>query len=94
MAATKADVCLVLSKHMKEYIDHRYGVNSVLFANGIDKPVICDPELIKEKYGLCSDDYILSLGRIVPEKKMFFRAFCFISFSERSSREYNIPTNI
>lgn len=72
MAATKADVCLVLSKHMKEYIDHRYGVNSVLFANGIDKPVICDPELIKEKYGLCSDDYILSLGRIVPEKGIHY----------------------
>lgn len=38
MAATKADVCLVLSKNMKQYIDTKYGVNSVLFANGIDKP--------------------------------------------------------
>ena len=36
MAATKADVCLVLSKNMKQYIDTKYGVNSVLFANGID----------------------------------------------------------
>ena len=26
MAATKADVCLVLSKNMKEYIDTKYGV--------------------------------------------------------------------
>ena len=68
MAATKADVCLVLSKNMKEYIDTKYGVNSILFANGIDKPQSHIPEIIKEKYGLGKDEYILSLGRIVPEK--------------------------
>lgn len=68
MAATKADVCLVLSKNMKEYIDTKYGVNSILFANGIDKPKSHEPEIIKEKYGLEKDGYILSLGRIVPEK--------------------------
>ncbi|RHP08853.1 glycosyltransferase family 4 protein [Dorea sp. AF36-15AT] len=68
MAATKADVCLVLSKNMKEYIDTKYGVNSILFANGIDKPKSHIPEIIKEKYGLEKDEYILSLGRIVPEK--------------------------
>ena len=68
MAATKADVCLVLSKNMKEYIDTKYGVNSILFANGIDKPKSHVPEIIKEKYGLEKDGYILSLGRIVPEK--------------------------
>lgn len=68
MAATKADVCLVLSKNMKEYIDTKYGVNSILFANGVDKPKSHAPEIIKEKYGLEKDGYILSLGRIVPEK--------------------------
>lgn len=68
MAATKADVCLVLSKNMKEYIDTKYGVNSILFANGIDKPQSHAPEIIKEKYGLEKNEYILSLGRIVPEK--------------------------
>lgn len=68
MAAKKADVCLVLSKNMKEYIDKKYKINSVLFANGIDKPVNHEPQLIKEKYGLEKDEYILSLERIVPEK--------------------------
>lgn len=72
MAATKADVCLVLSKNMKEYIDKKYNVNSVLFANGIDKPQIRIPGLIKEKFGLEKDDYILSLGRIVPEKGIHY----------------------
>lgn len=68
MAATKADVCLVLSKNMKRYIDDKYGVNSVLFANGIEKPENHIAEIIKKKYGLEKDGYVLSLGRIVPEK--------------------------
>ena len=72
MAAQKADVCLVLSKNMKEYIDKKYNVNSVLFANGIDKPDYHAPEIIKEKYGLEKDSYILSLGRIVPEKGIHY----------------------
>lgn len=68
MAAQKADVCLVLSKNMKEYIDNKYDVNSVLFANGIDKPDYHEPDIIRKKYELEKDSYILSLGRIVPEK--------------------------
>lgn len=72
MAATKADVCLVLSRNMKEYIDSTYGVQSVLFANGIDKPEECEPEIIKKKYGLEPESYILSLGRIVPEKGIHY----------------------
>lgn len=72
MAAQKADVCLVLSKNMKNYIDKKYNVNSILFANGIDKPNYKDPSQIKEKYGLEKDGYILSLGRIVPEKGIHY----------------------
>ncbi|MCC8015526.1 MAG: glycosyltransferase family 4 protein [Eubacterium sp.] len=68
MAAKHADVCLVLSQNMKEYIKEKYGTEAVLFANGIDKPVKKEPNIIKEKFGLEKDSYILSLGRIVPEK--------------------------
>ena len=72
MAATKADVCLVLSKNMKEYIKKTYNKDSVLFANGIDKPQIIKPNIIKEKYGLKKNSYLLSLGRIVPEKGLHY----------------------
>ena len=71
-AATKADVCLVLSRNMKEYIDKKYNADSVLFANGIDKPEILAADTIREKYGLEKDNYILSLGRIVPEKGIHY----------------------
>lgn len=72
MAATKADVCLVLSKNMKEYIDNKYHSNSVLFANGIDKHKKHIPEIIKNKYELNKETYVLSLGRIVPEKGIHY----------------------
>lgn len=71
-AAKRADVCLVLSKNMKDYIKKTYNADSVLFANGIDKPTYHVPEIIKEKYGLAKDSYILSLGRIVPEKGIHY----------------------
>lgn len=72
MAAQRADVCLVLSKNMKQYIDSKYNVKSVLFANGIDMPIYHAPSRIKEKYGLEKNSYILSLGRIVPEKGIHY----------------------
>ena len=98
MAAQKADVCLVLSQNMKEYIDTKYNANSVLFANGVDKPEIVQVEIIKEKYGLEKDDYILSLGRIVPEKGLHYLINAFkkcktdkklvIAGGSESNREY------
>lgn len=77
MAARRADVCLVLSRNMKEYVDSKYGTNAVIFANGTDKSSYHELEIIREKYGLEKDGYILSLGRIVPEKGIHYliRAF-------------------
>lgn len=72
MAATKADVCLVLSRNMKQYIKDTYNRDSVLFANGIDRPEILTADEIKDKYGVDKDNYILSLGRIVPEKGLHY----------------------
>ena len=72
MAVKKADVCLVLSKNMKDYIKNTYNRESVLFANGIDKPNIIEANIINEKYGLAKDNYLLSLGRIVPEKGLHY----------------------
>lgn len=72
MAAKKADVCLVLSENMKKYIFDKYKVNSILFANGIDVPEIIEADIIKKEYNLKKDSYILSLGRIVPEKGIHY----------------------
>lgn len=77
MAARRADVCLVLSENMKAYIKEKYGCNAVRFANGITKPQRLGIDQIGKKFGLKKDNYILSLGRIVPEKGLHYliRAF-------------------
>lgn len=70
MAAKKADVCLVLSQRAKEYIKARYGTDAVRFANGVTEPQKLEPHQITERFGLEKQGYILSLGRLVPEKRI------------------------
>ena len=72
MAATKADVCLVLSKNMKQYIKDKYNADAVLFANGVDRPQKKEPKIIKNRFSIDKDEYLLSLGRIVPEKGIHY----------------------
>ncbi len=63
-----ADEIIVLSENLKNYFLETYGRETVYIPNGISKATKCDPQLITEKYGLIGGDYILFLGRIVPEK--------------------------
>jgi len=72
IAAKYADKVIVLSKNMQYYFLKEYGRNTEFIPNGIEKPEYRKPEIIKEKYNLEKDDYILYLGRIVPEKGIHY----------------------
>ena len=72
IAATRADACLVLSEKMRKYIKDTYGTDAICFANGIDRPEDLPPEEIGRKWGLEKDGYLLSLGRIEPEKGLHY----------------------
>ncbi len=63
-----ADEIIVLSADVKKYFKNRYGRETVLIPNGVNKPELREPKEITEKWGLTKDEYILYLGRIVPEK--------------------------
>lgn len=67
-AAKYADEIIVLSEGVQNYFMDTYGRKTVFIPNGVNKPIIREPQLIKEKYGLDKDSYILFLGRLVPEK--------------------------
>lgn len=69
MAVKYADEIIVLSEDMKEYFKETYHRKTHLIKNGISKMKTIQPNLIK-KYGLDIDNYILYLGRLVPEKKV------------------------
>lgn len=67
-AVRHADEIIVLSEGVQKYFLDTYGRETKFIPNGVNRPVIRKSEIIKEKYGLEKDDYILFLGRLVPEK--------------------------
>ena len=71
-AVKYADEIIVLSKGVREYFLKTYGRKTVFIPNGVNKPKIVEPNLIQQKFKLNKDDYILYLGRIVPEKGIHY----------------------
>lgn len=72
MAAKYADEIIVLSGNMQNYFKEIYGRETVFIPNGINRPRLMDADIIKEKYGINKDEYILFLARIVPEKGLHY----------------------
>lgn len=72
MAAKYADEIIVLSQNVKDYFKKTYGRETVFIPNGINAPNILNANIIKQNYGIDKDDYILFLGRIVPEKGVHY----------------------
>ena len=68
VAAKYADEIIVLSEGVQKYFMDTYGRKTVFIPNGVNRPVLRGPQLIKERFGLEKDSYILFLGRLVPEK--------------------------
>lgn len=68
MAAKYADEIIVLSKGAQDYFMQTYGRKTIYIPNGITMPTIRQADLISKQFGLNKDEYILYLGRLVPEK--------------------------
>lgn len=63
-----ADEIIVLSEGVQKYFLDTYGRKTRFIPNGVNRPVLHEAEIIKDKFGLEKDTYILFLGRLVPEK--------------------------
>lgn len=68
VAVKYADEIIVLSDEVKKYFIKTYGRETKYIPNGVSYPKVIKSNLIKQKFGLEKDNYILFLGRIVPEK--------------------------
>ena len=71
-AAKFADEIIVLSKNVQDYFLNVYGRQTVFIPNGTSAVEKRPPEMIREQFGLNKEDYILFLGRIVPEKGLSY----------------------
>lgn len=71
-AARYADEIIVLSRGVQKYFKETYDRETVLIPNGVTKPLTREVDQINDQFGLTKDDYILFLGRLVPEKGIHY----------------------
>ena len=72
IAVKYADEIIVLSEGVEKYFLDTYNRETHFIPNGVEKPEIKEPKIIKENYRLEKDNYILFLARIVPEKGLHY----------------------
>lgn len=72
VAVKYADEIIVLSKNVQQYFEDEYKRETVFIPNGVNKPEVLKADIIEKKYNLKKDEYILFLGRIVPEKGIHY----------------------
>jgi len=78
-AVKYADEIIVLSEGVRQYFKDTYGRETQFIPNGVNRPEPREVNLIKERFGLEEDEYILFLGRIVPEKGLRYLVEAFKS---------------
>ena len=72
IAVKYAHEIIVLNEATKDYFKETYNRDTVFIPNGVNKPEITNPNIIKNKYRLSKDSYILFLGRIEPVKGIHY----------------------
>ena len=68
IVAKYADEVIVLSQEQQDYFWNKYKRKTCYIPNGVTLQPILPPDIIREKYGLQKDRYILFLSRLVPGK--------------------------
>ncbi len=64
---------IMVSQSLKKYYNEQYkSLDSIYIPNGIEEKNKKAINLIKDKYGLEKDEYILFLARLVPEKGVHY----------------------
>ncbi|MDP8255226.1 MAG: glycosyltransferase family 4 protein [Candidatus Alcyoniella australis] len=61
---------IVVSHTLAQYFEQRWGIDARAIPNGVPLPRRLDPRLISDRWGLERGRYVLSLGRLVAEKRV------------------------
>jgi glycosyltransferase involved in cell wall biosynthesis len=69
---------IAVSRALQAHFEEKYGRPVHYIPNGVNIPLLAPARLIAEQYGLRGQDYVLYLGRLVPEKRIdsLIEAFC------------------
>ncbi len=76
---------ITVSQNLADFYLERYGRVAHYIPNGVAPPVPRKPDLIRQRFGLQGGDYLLFVGRLVPEKApdLLVRAFRTVDTSAR-----------
>jgi glycosyltransferase involved in cell wall biosynthesis len=85
LSARVPDETIVVSRDLERHYRERYGRRTTYIPNGVAEPVVRAPDEIVRRFGLHGDDYVLFVGRMVPEKApdLLIRAFRSLSTDRR-----------
>lgn len=61
---------IAVSEEIKNHFREKHRKECILIPNGVSPPSIRQPDVIRKKYGLSGKDFILFMGRLVPEKRV------------------------
>lgn len=70
VAVHSADEIVVVSQELQEYYLKQYNKKSLIDTLKIEPTLKVKPNIITRKYGLKGNDYVLYMGRFVPEKRI------------------------
>lgn len=84
-AVKYADEIIVLSAGVQKYFLNTYNRKTIFISNGVSRPELRKPKEIEAMYGLNKNEYILYLGRLVPEKgiQYLIKAFKSVKTSKK-----------
>ena len=77
LSAHVPDATIVVSRDLVDDYRRRYRRTTSYIPNGVEEPTVRPASEIVERFGLHGNDYVLFVGRIVPEKapELLVRAF-------------------
>ena len=80
------DEIIVVSKAQKEYFESKYGRECIYIPNGVNIPQAKPTSgIIREKFGLNGEDYLLWMGRLTPEKRVDWLIKAFKEMKSRAT---------
>ncbi len=85
LSARVPDRTIVVSKALQQHYQQRYGRACTYITNGTETRQRRSPDLITAEFGLTGQDYVLFVGRLVPEKNvdLLLRAYANVATDKR-----------
>ncbi|MEP7034080.1 MAG: glycosyltransferase family 4 protein [Dermatophilaceae bacterium] len=76
---------VVVSRALREHYRREFGIDSTYIPNGVQTPLELAPRRIVDELGLVPGEYVLFVGRLVPEKApdLLLRAFRHVAGDRR-----------